>query len=191
MKFQRCDKFPVTPSVLIAHLAERRCYEMRFHLRPENPESRIELWQHSTAGLRVRVLKQVPIKIEKLPRLLRPFLAPVMPFYVEFFWRGLAPSESISRARAEYRLWIGKVPLQVDGEMEVVGNGECSEQLLRAEITSRIPLMGNAMLERALPMVNKLLDADYSAMLGYLERERIQSLDVNALPVTQETSFGS
>lgn len=170
MRFQRHHRYPVPPAVLIEHLMQPRCYEMRFHIHPDNPDSKIELWHQGSDGLRIRILKQVPVQIEKLPRLLKPFLTPVMPFYSEFFWLGHQPGQHSNNARGEYRLWIGKVPLRVDGMLEVHGSGNESEQTLRAEITSRIPLMGNAMLERALPMVNALLEADHQAVLDYLGR---------------------
>lgn len=168
MRFLRHHSYPVPPAVLIEHLMQQRCYEMRFHIHPDNPDSRIELWHQGSDGLRIRILKQVPIQMEKLPRLLKPFLTPVMPFYSEFFWPGHQPGLCRTSAKGEYRLWIGKVPLRVDGMLEVRGGGDGSEQTLRAEITSRIPLMGNAMLERALPVVDALLEADHQAVLDYL-----------------------
>lgn len=164
MKLERCQRYPVAPARLIEASLSRDCYAARYGA------DAVECWQQETHGLRIRIVKQVPVNAEKLPGILRPFVAPEMPLYLEFFWHGLQPGMVRHDASADLRLWLGKAPVSIEGRVVVSGQDSQSELRLLLELVSRLPLLGRKLLEKVLPRVDALLEADHQAMLGYLAR---------------------
>nr|UVT38053.1 hypothetical protein MERC5_00014 [uncultured bacterium] len=162
MKLERRQFYPVAPARLIEASLSRACYAARYG------DAAFDLWQQEAGGLRIRMVKPVPVRAEKLPAILRPFVAPEMPLYLEFFWHGLQPGQVRHDASAELRLWLDKVPVTVEGRVVVSGQGEQSEQRLLLELVSRLPLLGRKLLEKVQPRVDALLEADHQAMLEYL-----------------------
>lgn len=169
MKVERRQFYPVSVTHLLEALTSPASYAFRYRLSSADAAA-FDLWQQTPEGLRVRVCKQVPVQVEKLPALLRAFVAPVMPLYLEFFWPGWQPELRSDHVSADLRLWLGKLPLTVAGVIEVSGQGEVSEQHLRLELISRLPLVGKKMLQKAWPKVDALLEADHQALLDYLAR---------------------
>lgn len=167
MKFEQRWRYPVAVTQLMTALTSRACYAARYHLDVHDAAA-FELWQQTPAGLRLRIVKQVPIRVERLPLLLRSLVAPQMPLYVEFFWHDLQEGQTCQQARADLSLWLGKLPLIVEGRLTVSGQGEQSEQHLQAELISRLPLVSKKMLEKVLPRVEALLEEDQQALLAYL-----------------------
>lgn len=172
MKFERRQTFPVSAAELITLLTDKGYYEARYRMAGERPRANFDCWEETPAGLHLRIVKQIPVKADKIPVMVRGFVSSEMPFYSDFVWRGIT-STAVQQTSAwvDCKFWLGNAPAHIEGSIHIRGEGDECEQHYTLELVTKIPLLSRKLKDKAIARIDKLLEEDYQATLGYIAEQ--------------------
>jgi hypothetical protein len=168
MRIESRFDYPVSLGVLTNVLTSRDYYETRYQGDDGRPDGQLERWEQTPEGLRIHVVIDIAIKMEKVPRLVRPFVSPSMPLRNAFFWHGFQPGQTPAIRKAECHMSLGKAPLFIEGEMHLTEQNGQAVRIWRLAVVSELPLLGERVLEKARPRIHRVLDDDHRRTLAYL-----------------------
>jgi len=167
MRLEKTFAFDVPVQSLITVLTSRDYYQVRYRLSAEQQD--FTLWEQRSDGLHVHVSKDVPIRVENLPLILRKFVAPTMTLKTEFFWQGFEPGVRHDGLKSQCRMTLGKAPVEIRGIMQLAADGKkTSRQQWVLDLSCSIPVLGSKLLERAGPKLLELLDEEREAIQAFL-----------------------
>lgn len=172
MQLQRERFFPVPAATLRDVLTSREFYQARFASSRGEDAAQFEAFGDTPAGFRIAVSRALRIKTDRLPAVARKFIGSSATLLTDFLW--------LERATAPYRcrfsFTLAKVPVKVEGLMQIEEcEGGC-RQRLSADLSSSVPLIGNKLVALVSGQVDRALDADYEATLAYLNAPDVAGL---------------
>lgn len=170
MKVERFQDYPLPAEQLLAVLTNKHFFEER-HAMSGVQHFHFDAFGEQADGFLIRILRDVDIPLDKVPSFARRFIGNNNTLVQEFLWteRQQAPY------RARYRFALGKVPVEVRGEMTVMDQGGKARQHLLVQVHSSVPLIGNKLAAMVGERVDKALDSDYRATLKYLRQHGLIS----------------
>lgn len=176
MKFERRQTFPLSAAELITLLTDKGYYEARYRMRGDRPRASFDCWEETAVGLHLRIIKQVPVKTDKLPVMVRSFVSSEMPFYSDFVWHDMTTKATQqTTAEVDCKLWLGNAPAHIEGQMRISGEGAQCVQHYRLELVTKIPLLSRKLKDKAIARIDKLLEEDYQATLDYIAAQNLNS----------------
>jgi hypothetical protein len=166
VKVERYQDYPLAAEQLLAVLTDRHFFEAR-HAMSGVDDFHFDAFGEQPDGFLIRILRDIEIPVDKVPSFARRFVSGNSTLVQEFLWfeRQRQPY------RARYRFALGKVPVEVRGEMTLAEREGIARQHLLVQVHSSVPLIGNKLAAMVGERVDKALDSDYRATLKYL-RER-------------------
>lgn len=175
MRVQRVQHYPLAADELLAVLTDRDFFLAR-HAMSGIADVHFDVFAEQRDGLLIRMLRDIDIPLEKVPSFARRFLSSRATLVQEFLWY----QRQQQPFRARYRFALGKVPVEVRGEVLLRDHQQGAEQQLKVEVNSSLPLIGSKLAALVGERVDRALDSDYRATLRYL-RER-GMVDADWLP---------
>ena len=172
MQLQRCRTFAVPATRLFQVLTSKPFFDAR-HAMSGASQYRYDAFGPTERGLLVRIIRELDLSARPLPGFARRFVGESAALTMEFLWTHTqAPPY-----RAELRCSIGRVPVQVHGEMTIDEEGGdegdkergAARQTLALTIDSSVPLVGGKLAEIVAAQLDKGLQSDYRATLAYLQ----------------------
>lgn len=170
MKVERHQDYPLPAQQLMTVLTDRHFFEVRYAMSGDI-EFRFDAFAEQPDGLLIRILRDIDIPMEKVPSFARRFVSDNQTLVQEFLWieRNSLPY------RAHYRFALGKVPVEVHGEVTITEQNGVAQQHMLVEVKSSVPLIGKKLAAMVGERVDKALDSDYRATLKYLRQQGLIS----------------
>jgi len=165
VKIERYQDYPLSAEQLVAVLTDRHFFEER-HAMSGVTNFHFDAYGEQADGFLIRILRDIDIPMDKVPSFARRFIGNNKTLVQEFLWfeRNQQPY------RAHYRFVLGKVPVEVRGEMNIADRDGVARQHIVVQVHSSVPLIGNKLAAMVGERVDKGLDSDYRATLKYLRQ---------------------
>lgn len=172
MRLEKTFIYQAPLKSLVGALTSKSYYQKRYHL--DDGDDGFTLWQLKDDGLHVQVTKDVPIRVDNLPLVLRKFVAPQMPLRTEFVWQDFNEGLAFNQLVASCRMTLGKAPVEIKGSLILTPEGdEQSKQYWCLDLSCSIPVFGNKLLEKAGPKVLELLEEEHDAVVAFLVSSQV------------------
>lgn len=165
MKLQTTRHFPVSAETLLGILLSRDFYQKRYAMSGIDDFS-FDAFDQTPRGFLIRILRQMEIKSGSVPSFARKFVGSQAVLETEF----LCTEKDQQPYRIEYRFSFGKVPVKVEGVMEIRDEEDgTARQDIYATVSSSIPLIGGKLAALVGEKADKGLQSDYRATCRYIE----------------------
>ncbi|MFN3713437.1 MAG: DUF2505 domain-containing protein [Alcanivoracaceae bacterium] len=170
MKVERFQDYPLAAEQLLAVLTDRHFFETRYAMSGVD-NFHFDAFGEQSDGFLIRTLREIDIPMDKVPSFARRFLSSNNTLIQEFLW----VERQKQPYRAHYRFALGKVPVEVRGEITLAEREGIARQHLMVQVHSSVPLIGNKLAAMVGERVDKALDSDYRATLKYLREQGLIS----------------
>jgi hypothetical protein len=166
MQVERRHDFDVSARELVDAMTSREFFRFRFSLSGVD-DFRFDAFEQTDAGFLIRVLRDMEISGGNVPVFARKFLGQTYTLVQEFLWTSLEQSPY----RAEYHFYLGNIPVQVKGGIEITERNGRAHQCYRVHVSSSVPVVGRKLVNLVGERVEKALDSDYRGTLRFLEHQ--------------------
>ncbi|MBQ0753814.1 MAG: DUF2505 domain-containing protein [Gammaproteobacteria bacterium] len=169
MKVERKLNYPVSARQLVDILTDKAFFAARFEM------SAIENYHFDTFEkvgdeLVIRVRQEVSLRPGNVPVFARKFIGNAYSLMQEYIWT----ETECEPYHAHYRFAVGNAPVDVSGSISVTDHDGKAQQIIRVNVTSSVPLIGNKIAALVAEKVESGLDSTYRGTMRYIE-ERILS----------------
>lgn len=118
----------------------------------------------------IRVRQEVSLRPGNVPVFARKFIGNAYSLMQEYIWT----ETECEPYHAHYRFAVGNAPVDVSGSISVTDHDGKAQQIIRVNVTSSVPLIGNKIAALVAEKVESGLDSTYRGTMRYIE-ERILS----------------
>lgn len=166
MKVERTLDYPVSARQLIDILTDKDFFLARFKM--SNIDSyHFDAFEEQGTELVIRVRQEVSLRPGNVPMFARRFIGNSYDLVQEYIWTEI----SNAPYHAHYRFSVGSAPVDVSGSIEVVDKEGQAQQIIRVNVSSSIPLVGNKIAALVASKVDSGLDSTYRATIRYIKEK--------------------